>query len=68
MYSFAGKLFRQLVGGGIGLRLTGVVAKLRMTRWARRVRLSLEIAGITVWSILFYIDDVRVICSGIPTG
>ena len=35
MYSFAGEIFRQLLGGGIGLRLTGVVAKMRMTRWTR---------------------------------
>ena len=67
-YMFAGEIFRQLVGGGIGLRLTGVVAKMRMTRWARMVLCSLKALGVTVWLLAFYVDDVRIVCSPIPRG
>ena len=36
VYTFGGRKYKQIKGGAIGLRLTGVVARIRMDRWARR--------------------------------
>ena len=33
VYRFDGKLYRQKEGGAIGLRLTGIVARIVMDRW-----------------------------------
>ena len=57
-YTFGGRLFKQLIGGAIGLRLTSVVARLRMVRWARLVRGQLQQMGIKVYLFVFYVDDV----------
>ena len=36
------ELYQQLVGGAIGSRLTGVVARVVMDRWDRLLRASLN--------------------------
>ena len=36
VYKFGNKIYRQVVGGPMGLKLTGIVARLVMDRWARQ--------------------------------
>ena len=48
VYSFTGKLFQQISGGAIGLRLTSVVTRIQMARWIRVVIYKLKIAGLTI--------------------
>ena len=68
VYTFNGRLYQQLLGGAIGLRLTSVIARARMNRWARIVKCSLEKMGLKIWLLVFYVDDVRLICSPIQMG
>ena len=43
LYQFNGTVYKQKDGGAIGLRLTGIVARLVMDRWAdRTIKLLLE--------------------------
>ena len=48
LYTFGGLIYQQLVGGAIGLRLTSVVARIRMARWVRVVIFHLKTAGVTI--------------------
>ena len=68
VYSFGGNLYQQVKGGTIGLRLTTVVAQLRMQRWLRRVKKHLQDAGLQVWLCCFYVDDVRLVVESLPLG
>ena len=47
-YRFDGQLYRQTKGGAIGLRLTGIVCRLVMDRWAHSLIQALETVGITL--------------------
>ena len=67
-YTFGGKVFQQMRGGPIRLRLTCCVAKMRMINWQREVVKLLEGAGFKVLLALFYIDDVRIILKGFSKG
>ena len=68
VYQFGGRIYQQIVGGPIGLRMTAVVARIRMARWIRVVIAELKKAGLTVWVAVFYVDDVRIVCSSLPMG
>ena len=68
IYLFHNKLFKQLKGGPIGLRLTGVVARIVMDQWARRFREVLENNQVTVHLFRKYVDDVNLAISRIATG
>ena len=68
VYSFGGKLYQQLLGGPIGLRITTVIAKIRMASWLRHVKFALKKAGIEVWMTKLYVDDVRLVVSEVPRG
>ena len=39
-----------------------------MIRWIRLVRYNLNTIGVTIWLIIFYVDDVRILTSPIPKG
>ena len=61
-YQYCGELYGQGNGGPTGLRYTGLAAKCRMIRWARKLIRKLKMMGIKVLMIFFYVDDVRIIC------
>ena len=72
-YSYHNKGRRQKEGGSIGLRLTGVLAKLVMLIWAREfVRIlsmiSTSMAAITLYMLKIYVDDVNAITEELPLG
>ena len=46
VYVYRNYLYRQRKGGAIGLRLTEIVARIVMDRWARLFRKALKEAGV----------------------
>ena len=54
--------------GAIGLRLTGVVARIVMDRWARLLKEALEKAEVPVHMLEKYVDDVNLVTSLIEPG
>ena len=67
-YSFGGKVFHQESGGPIGLRGTCSIARLVMQlydhKWSKRM---VEL-GITVWLMVRYMDDTRILLPEIKPG
>ena len=68
VYRFGGSLWEQVTGGPIGLRLTAVVAKIRMIRWMRDLKNILRDNGVDPMLAGFYVDDVRTVTPVIPPG
>ena len=52
-------MFRQVSGGPIGLRATGVVARIVMDRWERNLTTSLRLAKLEVYLLGKYVDYVN---------
>ena len=67
-YRFGGSLWEQVSGGPIGLRVTAVVAKIRMIRWMRELKDTLTTNGVDPMLAGFYVDDVRLVTPQIPPG
>ena len=63
IYMYGNKLYRQLKGGPIGLRLTGVVARLVMDQWAKLFLSTLANNNIMVYLFRKYVDDVNLALS-----
>ena len=55
-------MFKQREGGPIGLRASGVVAKLAMEIWLKELKMKWEKAGMEVFLLRKYVDDVIVMC------
>ena len=73
LYSYDNTVRRQKEGRPIGLRLTGVLAKLVMLIWAREfviilTIISTSIAAIVLYMLKIYVDDVNVITEELPPG
>ena len=64
-YKWKGKIFHQRKGGAIGLRLTGVCAKVVMDKWMDEFVKVLESNGIHVFLIRKYVDDILLICTNV---
>ena len=60
-YKFNGKLYRQEIGGSIGLDLTGVVAEIYMTWWDGQLLVLLNQEGIMAIFYKRYVDDVNMV-------
>merc|ERR1712105_280870 len=67
-YRFDGQLYKQTKGGAIGLRLTGIMCRLVMDRWAHNLTEALEMVGITLDMLAKYVDDVNMILPTIGRG
>ena len=67
-YKFGGKLFQQLNGGPIRLRVTACAARIRVGAWIREMHDLLSRSGIQVLLCGYYVDDIRIICEAIPHG
>ena len=50
------------------MRLTGVVARVVMDRWARLLKGALDNAGVSVHMLEKYVDDVNLVTSIIESG
>ena len=68
VYAFGGHEFKQSDGGPIGLRFTGVLARIRVSHWANKVINVLESNNIKVLLAKSYVDDFRFILQGITRG
>ena len=69
LYTFDGKVYRQVSGGPIGLELTGVLARIVMIWWDKEYLKKLKNLNIKLLLYKRYIDDqssaVRAIKPGI---
>ena len=61
-------LYRQCQGGGIGARITGVVARILMDVWMDLISQALEENAVVVYLMTKYVDDINVATSLIPSG
>ena len=68
IYVYRNDLFRQARGGAIGLRLTGVVARIVMDRWARLMIERLNQAEVSLFMLKKYVDDVNLCLALIEDG
>ena len=67
-YTYRNEFYKQIKGGAIGLRLTGVVARLVMDKWATLFRKHLKEAGVSEYLIEKYVDDVNVVTGILDIG
>ena len=67
-YQFAGKVYKQARGGGIGLRLTGSAASVRMDRRARTIKPIMEENMIKTHVFGKYVDDVNWVLESVGLG
>ena len=67
-YQWGGKIYRQKKGGAIGLRATGTVAKVAMEVWIRTFKAILIAAGVKVYLLSKYVDDVLMILGSLRKG
>ena len=67
-YQFDGKLYLQQTGGPIGLKLSGVLARLVMLKFDRVYLEKLKRLGIDPVMYQRYIDDLNMALSCIPPG
>ena len=65
VYKFGNKIYRQVVGGPMGLKLTRIIARLVMDRWARQFEEKLQQAGVHLDLIKKYVDDMNIILKAI---
>ena len=68
IYWYHGDLFKQLKGGAIGARLTGVVARVVMDKWEQRLREVLRSNLVKTYLLGKYVDDVNLATSIIGKG
>ena len=68
IYQARNVLYRQIVGGGIGARVTGVVARILMDVWADLLNSILENNDVIIYLLAKYVDDVNIATSPIPKG
>ena len=72
-YSFNGINKLQLLGGPIGLKLSGALAKVCMLSWSRRFLTTItaattDLAYYTLHLLLFYVDDTNVVVDELEPG
>ena len=68
MYQFEGKMRIQSEGGPIGLRLTGVVARLVMKFWEKKFLELVKENLITIYLLAWYVDDVNLLVKALEMG
>ena len=57
VFGFMEKVYKQKEGGSIGSQLTGIVAKVRMILWIRRINSKCLEIGLTVFLSTVFVDD-----------
>ena len=68
IYQCENELYRQVVGGGIGARVTGVVARILMDVWADKLARKLEDNAVVLYMLAKYVDDINLVAQVIPRG
>ena len=59
-YQFGGKYNTRREGRAIGLRLTGVIAKVAMHRWCRRMNDLMDEELMKIYIFTKYVDDIQI--------
>ena len=62
-YKWSCGIYKQMAGGPIGLRASSSIAKLCMEIWLGEFRRKLEQAGVKVWLLRKFLDNVIFVCS-----
>ena len=57
VFGFRKKVYKQLEGGSIGSELTGIVAKVRMILWVRKINAKCLALGLRVLLSAVFVDD-----------
>ena len=68
IYQYQNNLYRQSKGGGIGARITGVVARVVMDLWMDLIQQNLKENGIKIYLLTKYVDGINVATSLISKG
>ena len=68
IYQADNTLYRQVSGGEIGARVTGVAARVLMDVWADLLTSILERNKVVIHMLAKYVDDVNLATSTIPRG
>ena len=68
IYQCQNQLYKQLRGGGIGARLTGIVARIIMDVWMDKMSWILENNDIKVYLMVKYVDDINAATTLIKRG
>ena len=68
IYQCQNTLYRQLIGGGIGARLTGMVARVIMDVWMDKMSRILKENDVKVFLMVKYVDNINLATSLIPRG
>ena len=68
IYQCQNNLFRQCKGGGIGARITGVVARVFMDLWMDLISGHLKENKVAIYLLTKYVDDINIATSCIPKG
>ena len=67
-YKWNNSIHRQKRGGAIGLRATGSLSRITMDQWIQDFKKLAERAGVELWLLKKYVDDVLVICTNLELG
>ena len=68
VYTFMNKIFAQKKGGAIGLRITGLIARIYMDQWVRKMKEIMTENLMVIYNIDKYVDDVNVVNECIGKG
>ena len=68
IYTYRNDLYYQQKGGAIGLRLTGIVARIVMDRWSRQFKETVLDLGIQLHMLEKYVDNVNLVLDIIAQG
>jgi metal-sulfur cluster biosynthetic enzyme len=67
-YKCAGKMYTQTTGCAIGLALSGIIARIRMNRWKRKMKEIMDGEISKCYMMEKYVDDVNMVVEEIPMG
>ena len=68
VYGFNNRIYKQLQGGATGLRLTGLLARVHMDQWSRKMQEKLEYNLTKVYCRSKYVDDNNMAMESIGKG
>ena len=68
MYGFNNRIYKQMQGGATGLRLTGLLARVHMDQWSRKMQEKLEYNLTRVYWRSKYVDDNNMAMESIGKG
>ena len=61
VYQFGGRIYKQILGGPIGLRLTSMIARIVIDAWSKQFLKKLLEVGFNIHAFMKYVDYVNII-------